>query len=306
MTEPRRREPRHALTTPEAGLEPLGPADPGEPAAAQAIAPAARATAPAEVAPVGPLLGQPLGDRYHSTRLRQLAHLELDESEAAALWQRVGQHRTELSQHLGRDVGQRVALLDYLVNVRGQLVEPQIIEKADLEAIERHAVKDAATGLYNRHYFESALVREAERCRRYAVQSSLVLLDLDHFKAINDQYGHRIGDEVLQVVGDLLLRHVRAADVACRYGGDEFALLLPDTSCPEAHGVAERICADIRQTFWKRPVGGQFLGLTASGGVATLASDGWSAERLFGASDRALYSAKAAGGNRVVATHSRL
>ena len=247
----------------------------------------------------GPMSG-PLGhDQYYATRLKQLAHLEMPESQAAEMWQNVARHRRLLFRRLGRDVGQRVALLDFIVNVRPQLIEPQIIERTTLEAIEHQAIADSLTGLYNRHYFETQLTREAERSRRYRAVTSLALIDLDLFKEVNDEYGHRVGDLVLTAVGALILKHVRAADVACRYGGDEFAIILPETLQPEATIMAERIRTDIEAWFEANPVSGIFLDVTASCGVGTPDPGMSSAERLFREADWALYEAKRAGGNRV-------
>ena len=228
-----------------------------------------------------------------------MVNLELDEAQAEALWRNVVRHRRELFRRLARDVGQRVALLDYISNVRPQLVEPTIIEATVLDAIKRDAISDSLTGLYNRHYFDGALRREAERCHRYGVSSSLLLLDLDEFKEINDEYGHRVGDAVLQEIGGLILKHVRAADVPCRFGGDEFAVIFSDTPQPEAFTVAERIRADVEASFERTSVRGNFLEVTISGGLATLPLDAETPEQLFILADGALYEAKNAGSNRI-------
>ena len=212
----------------------------------------------------------------------------------------MAQHRRELRRRLSRDVGLRVALLDYVVNVRRRSVEPQIIERTTLEEIEHKAVADSLTGLYNRHCFEAELARESERSRRYGGSLALLLMDLDQFKQINDSHGHAIGDRVLQRVGSLVLRHVRAADVACRYGGDEFAVILPDTPVTEALVVAERILVNIEFSFGREPVAGQILRVTSSGGIAAFAPDTAEGDELFGEADGALYEAKRAGGNRIV------
>lgn len=239
-------------------------------------------------------------DSYYSARLRQLAHLDVDEAEAEKLWRSVARHRREMLRRLGRDVGQRVALLDYVVNIRPRLIEPQIIERSALEGIEHRAVVDSLSGLYNRRYFDSELVRETERCRRYGSLVSLVLLDLDQFKGINDCYGHRVGDQVIETVGGLILKHVRTADVPCRYGGDEFAIILPDTPKADAVVVADRIRADIASSFESH-----VAMVTASGGIATFDPNFLGADDLFREADRCLYEAKGAGGNRVVSTIGR-
>src|SRR6266853_1703277 len=237
----------------------------------------------------GPALGPAGRDHFYATRLKQLAHLDLAEPEAAELWQQVARHRRLLFRRLGRDVGQRVALLDFIVNVQPQLVDPQIIDRTTLEVIEHRAIADALTGLYNRHYFEAALKREAERSRRYGAVTSLMLNDIDAFKEVNDEYGHRVGDGVLREVGAIILKHVRAADVACRFGGDEFAVILPDTAQLDAKVVAERICADIEGWFGKNPLFGLFLDVTVSCGIGTPKPEESSPERLLREADWALY-----------------
>ena len=231
--------------------------------------------------------------------MRRLAYLDLEEAQAADLWRGVARHRRELLRKLGRDVGPRVALLDYLLNVRPRVVEPTIIEAHALEALRREAISDALTGLYNRQYFDDALRREVERCQRYGVSSSLLMLDLDGFKQINDRHGHCAGDEVLRAVGRLILKHVRAADVPCRFGGDEFAMILSDTPQSEAVTVADRIRADVKAWFEATPIAGQHLSVSVSGGVATLPGDGFGAERLVVLADTALYDAKHAGANQI-------
>ena len=247
-----------------------------------------------------PLAGLPRRDRFYAIRLRQLAHIDVDEARAAALWRSVGRHRRELTNLLGRDVGQRVALLDYIVNIEPQLAEPQIIDRPALEAMENRAVMDAVSGLHNRAHFETALEWETERSLRYGRPASLLLLDLDGFKAVNDTHGHRVGDQVLQAVGALILRHVRAADIPCRYGGDEFAVILPDTPPQIAAGVAERICEDINTWFAGNDVSGSRVSMAASCGVASLPLPERAIGSLFEVADRALYEAKRSGGGRVV------
>lgn len=245
----------------------------------------------------GPLVGLAGRDRYYATRLRQMARLELDERQAAELWADVVRHRAELSRRLGRDVGAQVALLDHILNVRPRMVEPQIVEKDTLETMEHRAIIDPLTGLFNRDYFEMQLARESERFRRYGAQSSLLLLDIDRFKLVNDQQGHRRGDEVLRSVGNIVRDYLRAADVPCRYGGDELAVILTDADEAEASVVAERIREGVAEAFRTEEVP-----VTASIGLAMVVPqrEKLIEEEVFLRADRALYAAKRAGGNRVV------
>lgn len=247
----------------------------------------------------GPLLGVPGEDRYYSTRLRQLLHLDLEESAASALWSEVAVHRGDLTRRLGRDAGQRVALLDYVLNVSRRLVEPQIIERDALSAIEHRAIADPLTGLYNRAYFDAVLQRETERCERSGVLASLAMMDLDRFKVVNDDGGHEKGDAVLRTVGAILREHLRTVDIPCRFGGDELAAVLTDMAEGEAMRVAERVRATVAEAFRDDPVP-----VTISIGVASLVPVAASADPPFVRADRALYSAKRRGGDRVVASSS--
>ncbi len=229
----------------------------------------------------------------------------MSRAEAERHWRAIARHRRNLLERLGRDVGQEVATLDYFLNVSPRLAQPTVIETTALAAIEREAIVDPVTGLFNRGFFKSSLRREVERCRRHRVMSSLLLLDLDHFKATNDRFGHGTGALALQALGELMHRHLRAVDIPCRYGGDEFAIILPDTETPAALAVAERITADVNRHFRDVPLGGRRLGLTVSGGGVTFSAGGGEEqgasplETLVAAADRALYAAKAGGGARV-------
>jgi len=232
-------------------------------------------------------------DDYFSLRLRRLAHLHLGEREATELWKGVERHRCDLENQLGRDVGQRVALLDFLVNIRRtRLGPPQIIARGALREIQRRATEDALTGLYNRHHFERELAGEWERCRRSGGYSSLLLIDLDRFKQVNDEHGHPVGDEVLRRVGRAIREQVRARDVPCRYGGDEFAVILPDTADREAIGVGERVLRAVSRAFAADSIGGRRLAVTASGGLAGTEPSVASAAEWVLHADRALLLAK--------------
>ena len=234
-----------------------------------------------------------------AARLQRLARVDLDDREAAELWRHVEYHRRQLRQQLGRDIGRQVALLDYLLNIRPRLVAPTIIETARLESIEHDADSDRVTGLHNRRYFDRALERETAGPHREP--AALLLLDLDGFKAVNDGEGHLVGDQVLEIVGHILRRHVRGDDVACRFGGDEFAVLLRRTPVRRAMAVAERIRADVAATFAASADGSRPIGVTVSVGVAPIRAGRASTEPLIATADRALYQAKRSGANQISA-----
>jgi diguanylate cyclase (GGDEF)-like protein len=173
--------------------------------------------------------------------------------------------------------------------------------RAGHEALETLAITDGLTGLYNRRHFEDVLVREVRRAGRERVPLSLAMIDLDHFKEYNDQWGHREGDVELARIALRVKQAVRATDEAFRYGGDELAVLLPACPRAEAMAVAEKIRFAINSDA-ARPGG---RGITASVGIAT-ALDGVATPReLVDAADHALYEAKARGRDRVAQADGR-
>jgi diguanylate cyclase (GGDEF)-like protein len=162
------------------------------------------------------------------------------------------------------------------------------------------AVTDDLTQLANRRRFEEALEHEISRVRRFGGTLALVVSDIDDFKTVNDRYGHQLGDEVLRAFAEIIRAAVRAVDLPARPGGEEFAVILPETDLEEACLVAERLRTGLRDRSVELP--GTELRVTASFGVASY-SEGMSATDLFAVADAALYEAKAQGKNRVVARY---
>ncbi|HVR70067.1 MAG TPA: diguanylate cyclase [Vicinamibacteria bacterium] len=236
--------------------------------------------------------GQPL----YSSVLSILTHLDFSEPRAQRHWRRIRAHRQALRTVLGRDVGLRVAILDYFVNVNHELKNPKVIEISAFERTARSAATDALTGLYNHGFFLQALRREILRARRHDLLLSLVMVDLDDFKNINDTRGHLEGDRVLVRAAALLGESLREIDIAARYGGEEFAIILPETSRTGAAVVADRIRRRVAADFGRRRSG---PAVTLSAGVAGYPEDAGTAEELIRRADEALYRAKADGKNRV-------
>jgi diguanylate cyclase (GGDEF)-like protein len=162
----------------------------------------------------------------------------------------------------------------------------------------RNALMDPLTGLGNRRQFDQRLAEEVARARRYSEPLSLAMIDLDRFKDINDQYGHVVGDTVLAAVGVLLAGSLRSADIACRYGGDEFSVILPQTSKTEAWVVAEKLRSELHELV-VHSKDGTAIPVYASLGVAAYSADHESAVNLLEAADAALYRAKHGGRDRV-------
>jgi diguanylate cyclase (GGDEF)-like protein len=167
------------------------------------------------------------------------------------------------------------------------------------QKLHEQAISDPLTGLYNRRYLSEFLQRELVRARRSATPVAVVLLDLDRFKRVNDSFGHEAGDQVLTVVGALLKSKVRGSDIACRYGGEEFVLVLPQAGVDAANRRAEdaRLAiADLDLNHAGRPLGK----MTASLGIAVFPDHAEDIDSLLRAADVALYAAKGAGRNRVI------
>ena len=163
------------------------------------------------------------------------------------------------------------------------------------------SARDSLTGLYNRWYVMEKIDSEMNRALRHGSPMSLLMLDLDHFKRVNDSFGHSVGDEVLKNVGQVLRENCRVYDVPGRYGGEEFCIVLPETRVGNTKQVAERIRSRLAST--ELPVGDKSIIVTASIGVAgvdSVAEEGVvSAAALLDRADRALYAAKNHGRNRV-------
>ena len=167
------------------------------------------------------------------------------------------------------------------------------------ERLRSEAISDSLTGLFNRRYLDATIDREIDRADRAHRSIGIIMLDIDDFKRLNDTHGHHVGDEVLRLVGGLLDRQTRAGDIVCRYGGEEFVLVLPEASLADTQARAESLLAAIRQL--RHDVGdGNTASITMSGGVVALPEHGSDAATLMRLADQALYLAKAEGKDRLV------
>ena len=165
--------------------------------------------------------------------------------------------------------------------------------------LREQSVRDHLTGLFNRRYMEETLERELLRASRKHLSLGIIMLDVDEFKHFNDAYGHAAGDVILRELGILLLSQVRGEDIACRYGGDEFILIMPDASREVTHERAELIC-ELAKQFRLQFEGQSLAPVTLSLGVAVFPEHGAMSTGILRAADAALYRAKHDGRGRVV------
>jgi len=211
---------------------------------------------------------------------------------------RVVQMNAELEQR----VLQRTAQLeDNVAKLRQALEEADRLRKE----LREQAIRDSLTGLFNRRFLEETLVHEVARAGRGHTAFGLLMFDIDNFKELNDTFGHAGGDAVLRAVGQILRQRLRAQDVACRFGGDEFIVVMPETSRENAGHKATELLGRL-QNMHLEPVEMPLPGVKFSMGVAAFPDHGSSGSELLDAADTALYRAKQQGGGQVVMTVSRV
>ena len=165
-----------------------------------------------------------------------------------------------------------------------------------VDRVRQLAYLDGLTGIFNRRYFEMRIIEEIDRARRFGNGMAVIMVDIDQFKRLNDEFGHLLGDEVLRQVSSLFHGQLRKIDVVCRYGGEEFAILLSQTNSQHAFGVAEKLRRLVET--WQFP--GVPRSVTISAGVASFPEHGTGRDELVKAADAGLYAAKLAGRNRVM------
>ena len=227
----------------------------------------------------------------------RLTHEIYPEDKAKKLWDKIIAHREDIKSKLGRDAGLLVTALDYLTNISGDLVSPKIIEDSRIEEAALMATRDHLTGLYLRGVFDFSIERLYKEHKRYGITLSLLMIDIDNFKEVNDNFGHQSGDKVLKEVGKIVLETMRDADFPARYGGEEISIILPDTSEDKAIIIAERLRKKVKKCFSSDPE------ITISIGVSSNMDSAISGIDMIRYADKALYAAKLKGKNRVEAWH---
>jgi diguanylate cyclase (GGDEF)-like protein len=195
-------------------------------------------------------------------------------------------------------------LVAVLILFTGTLALETATEFTRISKIERENIIDHLTGVYNRRYLDKKIASEAIRAQRYGMPLSMMMLDIDHFKAVNDRYGHQIGDHVLRSLGELLIKKVRVTDVVARYGGEEIAILAIQTVISDTFDLAERLCKAVEASIMvpaDENENREAIRITVSIGVAGLDQHVFDSQDMIKKADMALYQAKNEGRNRVIA-----
>ncbi len=219
---------------------------------------------------------------------RTIAHIDLTDAQSNDYWERILVRRGKLAENLGRPVSLKTAMVDVLASTRFLRV-PILVEYDDFKKLQINAATDALTGLYNRRLFDEYSDKELNRAKRYGQQLAIVILDLHKLKEVNDRYGHLHGDQVLQLAAATLRKTMRASDFAFRIGGDEFALLLPQTDPEQAITLCRRIRTQYENDV--RPLK-MDVGVTLDFGVAVHPDDGDQKSILMDLADQRLYKLK--------------
>ena len=194
------------------------------------------------------------------------------------------------------NAGGKTIVIVILLDITERVSAEKSVQELQTQ-LQDQATRDPLTGLYNRRYFDESINRELSRAERNGYPLSLVIGDIDNFKAVNDSYGHLAGDEVLRMFSDMLRHNSRSGDIICRYGGEEFVLVLPGMDLAGALKRAEQLRAAF--AGMEIPYNASIIQVTASFGIATFKGNGEKGEHLIAAADKALYAAKNGGRNKV-------
>ncbi len=250
---------------------------------------------------------EPQLGRYTAESLVTLFPPPCPQPASAALLPLIREGRIIGSLNLGSDDPERyrgTLPADFLAHF-GAVVAVCLENALNHERLKLVGLTDTLTSVYNRRYFDQRFGEELRRVERECHPLSCLFLDVDHFKKVNDTYGHAVGDYVLQGVARIIKSHLRNVDILARYGGEEFVALLPGTTEPEAVVIAERIRCALGEKRFDHPEHDPFhvtlsIGVAALGGDASLSDVDQCGKRLLDAADGALYQAKGTGRNRVV------
>jgi len=234
------------------------------------------------------------GIKFYQQCIFSLTHISISEHFSEKMWIKIVNHRIELNSILKRDIGLKVAAMDYLENFSEGLYNMTSFEVDKIDDIVDAAIIDKLTSLYVRRIFDVIFEIEFQLFLRNSSPLSLMMIDIDDFKYFNDTYGHQEGDEALRIIGKVLLHAIRSYDTACRYGGEELIVIMPQTNLDTAVSTAKRICKKIAST----DINGKSI--TVSVGVSEATKSVIYPAELLKQTDEALYKAKSKGKNQVV------
>jgi len=236
-------------------------------------------------------LEDPARGQFLRQFFRTIARIDLADTQASEYWERILLRRRELAESIGKKISLKTAMVDVLASTNFLRV-PILMEYDEFKKLQINAATDPLTGLYNRRLFDEYCDKELNRAKRYGHQLAVVILDVHKLKEVNDRHGHLQGDQILQLAAATLRKTLRASDFAFRIGGDEFALLLPQTDSEQANTLCRRVRAQYEGDIHSLKLD---PGVTLDFGIAVQPMDGEQKSELMGTADERLYQLKNAG-----------
>jgi len=236
-------------------------------------------------------LEDPARGQFLRQFFRTIARIDLADAQASEYWERILLRRRELAESIGKKISLKTAMVDVLASTNFLRV-PILMEYDEFKKLQINAATDPLTGLYNRRLFDEYCDKELNRAKRYGHQLAVVILDVHKLKEVNDRHGHLQGDQILQLAAATLRKTLRASDFAFRIGGDEFALLLPQTDSEQANTLCRRVRAQYEGDIHSLKLD---PGVTLDFGIAVQPMDGEQKSELMGTADERLYQLKNAG-----------
>jgi len=233
-------------------------------------------------------LDRPVRGQFLQKFFKSMAQVELTDSVSLDCWEQILMRRQELSESLSKPISLKTVMVDVLASTN-YLRMPILMEYEELKKLQINAATDALTGLYNRRLFEEYFSKELNRAKRYGQHLAVVIMDLHRFKDINDRYGHLTGDQALQAAASTMRKTLRTSDYAFRIGGDEFALLLPQSDPEQAATLCRRLRTSYASATEPMKIE---LPLALDYGIAVFPEDGDQEETLLRLADDRLYQLK--------------